>query len=86
MNGFFQSPFFFIFALVFVVTIIYAIREICCWYWKINECVQLLTGIRNSINDMIDLCEILVMNSEKEQKQREKVPAEDNSIIKHPIS
>jgi hypothetical protein len=30
-----------------VITLFLIFREFVCWYWKLNQCVELLTEIRN---------------------------------------
>lgn len=35
--------------LLIVIIFFLVCREIMCWYWKINETVKLLTGIRESL-------------------------------------
>src|SRR6266576_6951104 len=38
----------FVFVLVMIIVMI-ILRELSCWYWKINEIVRLLTGIRSDL-------------------------------------
>ena len=38
-----------IFVLLIVIGIFIAIREFLCWYWKINEGIELLKSIDNKL-------------------------------------
>lgn len=42
----------FLVGLIIVVVIFLVCREIVCWYWKINESKEILTNIKNSLNEI----------------------------------
>ena len=39
--------------LIIILIIFWAGREVVCWYWKINEGLQLLTEIRNLLREQV---------------------------------
>ncbi|HDK41275.1 MAG TPA: hypothetical protein ENG93_01305 [Nitrospirae bacterium] len=57
MNAFIESNTLLIQLLLYTVIIVAVfllLREVVCWYWKINEISLVLKDIRDSINKLID--------------------------------
>ena len=44
-----EFPVVFLFAVILGVLILLFIRELWCWYWKINKAILLLTEIRDAV-------------------------------------
>lgn len=47
-DKFFPPPYDMLFVVVVVIALFFAIRELNCWYWKINQRVRLLEKIEEN--------------------------------------
>lgn len=45
MNGI--NDFWFVFTLIFIIALFFILRELVCWYWKVNESIELQKDIKN---------------------------------------
>lgn len=49
-DKFFPAPYDMLFVVVAAIALFFAIRELNCWYWKINKQVKILEKIEENIN------------------------------------